>query len=287
MRTSGLPPPTEGERESLMGAYDNCITYLDSQTDELLRFLASTPQWSNTIVIITSDLGEAFGDHVTYDHGWNLYRELLHVPLIVLGPGVPAGLRIPHVVRLRELFSTVLDFASLPEPVIHRTSLRRFWTPGFQPSSFDDFVVSELIDYRQPQPTPTSISITTPEWHYIRFTNRHPQLFRWPSDSAERIDLGASAQGQQIANQLSVRLDSIVEESVQPWRGLRYLLALDSPTFSVEAGSRRNVSWKALEGDLPSIPIGAAQSIFPPDPAGTVSSQRRENEELLRSLPYN
>ena len=79
------------QRKSLAAAYDNALTYTDSQMGELLQFLERSPQWSNTYVIITADHGEAFGEHHTYTHGWDLYREVVHVPLIVVGPGVPAG----------------------------------------------------------------------------------------------------------------------------------------------------------------------------------------------------
>ena len=83
-----LPP---GEREGVIAAYDNGLNYIDSQVGELLQFLERSPEWSNTYVIITADHGEGFGEHDTYTHGWDLYREVLHVPLIVAGPGIPAG----------------------------------------------------------------------------------------------------------------------------------------------------------------------------------------------------
>ena len=99
---------------------------------ELLRFLERSPEWSNTYVIITADHGEGFGEHDTYSHGWNLYREVLHVPLIIAGPGIPAGVRVKDIARTRQIFATALELAGVKGAVLRRTSLTRLWSPGLR-----------------------------------------------------------------------------------------------------------------------------------------------------------
>ncbi len=59
-------PPAD--RESLISGYDNCLAFLDSSVGELLDSLSRLPGWEDTIVIITSDHGEGFGEHGTYGH---------------------------------------------------------------------------------------------------------------------------------------------------------------------------------------------------------------------------
>jgi arylsulfatase A-like enzyme len=182
-----VPEPLLEDRSALVTAYDNCLAYLDDQVGQLVRFLARSPEWANTVVIITSDHGEAFGEHRVYGHGMNLYREVLHVPLIFLGPGIPAGRRVAHVAPLREIFQTVIDLVSGPNPIFDRTSLRRFWRPSLKIRPSDDVAISELV---------SSISVTTPEWHYIYSGNGRSELYHWTTDPQERIDLSEHLEGQ-------------------------------------------------------------------------------------------
>ena len=116
-----------GERDGVIAAYDDCLNYIDSQVGELLRFLERSPDWSNTYVIITADHGEAFGEHDTYTHAWNLYREVVHVPLIIAGPGIPQGVRVRDIARTRQIFSTALEMAGMKSAVLRRNSLMRLW----------------------------------------------------------------------------------------------------------------------------------------------------------------
>jgi hypothetical protein len=67
--------------------YDRQLLYLDSELMRLIDWLRSTPHWQRTVVIITSDHGEAFGEHDHWGHAQYLYEELLHVPLLVKSVG--------------------------------------------------------------------------------------------------------------------------------------------------------------------------------------------------------
>ena len=111
----------------MIAAYDNALKYIDSQVGELLQFLERSPEWSNTYVIITADHGEGFGEHDNYTHGWDLYREVLHVPLIVAGPGIPQGVRVKDAARTTQIFSTALEMAGMKQAVLRHNSLSRLW----------------------------------------------------------------------------------------------------------------------------------------------------------------
>jgi choline-sulfatase len=69
--------------------YDGELRYTDKHVGRLLAELARMPSADRTIVVITSDHGDAFNEHGFINHGQALYRELLHVPLIVYVPGLP------------------------------------------------------------------------------------------------------------------------------------------------------------------------------------------------------
>ena len=76
----------------LLDMYDGEIAWVDHQLGRLFNELDALGCMDNALVIITSDHGEEFLDHGDISHGHNLYQELLHVPLVISGPGVPAGI---------------------------------------------------------------------------------------------------------------------------------------------------------------------------------------------------
>ncbi len=91
----------------LRDTYDDCVASLDGEIGLLFDDLRSRHLLDNTIVIVTSDHGEEFGDHSLFGHGVSLYEPEVHVPLIVLGPGVPKGRSVGEAVSLRDLPATV------------------------------------------------------------------------------------------------------------------------------------------------------------------------------------
>lgn len=259
----GVPKPLLAERDQVVAAYDNCLAFLDDQVGQLLEFLARLPERSNTIVIITSDHGEAFGEHAAYGHGINLYREALHVPLIVFGPGIPAGLRINQIVRSREIFPTAIDLVSGEHLLFNRSSFRRFWTPGFKPSPSDNTALSELI---------AVISLTTPEWHYLYYADGHAELYHWPTDPQEKIDLSRAPPYRGTLAALQSLLDHRVGISVAPWRGPDYLLGIRRPGFRSLLEERALVSQTSLTSD---------------DASKHPQPLSEEDKDLLNNLPYH
>jgi len=70
----------------------------------------------DTLVVFTSDHGEAFGEHGQFQHD-DLYAGTLHVPLVLRWPGrLPAGLRIGSRVRLIDVMPTILELLGVPAP---------------------------------------------------------------------------------------------------------------------------------------------------------------------------
>ena len=270
--------------EILATAYDNSLAYLDDQVGNLLTVLRQSPGWQNTIIIITSDHGEEFGGHGSYFHGRNLYREVLHVPLIIAGPGVPQDVRISHLVGTRQLFSTVLDLAGRGKTPFSRSSLARFWNPGFTPAPFDDDVVSELVPMGDLSGQRAMISLTTPQWHYIEHRDGRQELYQWTADPSEKDNLAAASGEQATLESLRSRLIGLVSNATGPWRGTPYLQALDKAGGS----SRLNLLFpKPLQPGAADNPfrIGIAQAYFKPQES-TPTRPSQSERDLMRSLPY-
>jgi arylsulfatase A-like enzyme len=105
--------------------YDAAIRHMnDSTLTSLLDQLDALGLTSNTLVVFTSDHGEAFGEHGTFLHD-DLYGGTLHVPLVLRFPGrLPAGARVAGRARLLDLMPTVLDLLGVtPPPDVQGRSL--------------------------------------------------------------------------------------------------------------------------------------------------------------------
>jgi choline-sulfatase len=91
--------------------YDGEIAYMDEQIGELLKKLPP-----GTDVLAVGDHGEMLGEHGELTHGLLLYQGVRRVPLILAGPGIPAGQVESALVRTADLTPTLLNLAGLPVP---------------------------------------------------------------------------------------------------------------------------------------------------------------------------
>ena len=110
---------TAQEMTLARNAYDDCLAYLDDQIGNFLAGLERLGQLKNTIVVITSDHGEHFGEHQRdglplIGHRLSVYQPEIHVPLLVEAPGrVPASARVSGAVSLRQVPATLVNLAGL------------------------------------------------------------------------------------------------------------------------------------------------------------------------------
>ncbi len=106
-----------GKRQDVIDLYDGGISHVDAMLGEFFTRMDAMGLLENTIIVVTSDHGEGFWEHRVTSHGTVLYREMLHVPLIIRLPGKnpPSG-RISHLVALADIFPTVLEQMGLQHP---------------------------------------------------------------------------------------------------------------------------------------------------------------------------
>ena len=111
--------------------YDDCIAYLDRRLGLLLDELSRQGVLENTLVVVTSDHGEHLGDHGLFFHGGSLYRQLVQVPLLIVGnKEVPAGRTVAEPVSLRDLPATIIDLIGLgSDHGFAGRSVARYWQP--------------------------------------------------------------------------------------------------------------------------------------------------------------
>lgn len=93
--------------------YDEEIARADAALAPVLTLLDEMSRERPLFVFLYADHGEGFGEHGVYHHSFDLHDEALRVPLLVRGPGVPAGVRTA-LVSLMDLHPTALNLARRP-----------------------------------------------------------------------------------------------------------------------------------------------------------------------------
>lgn len=162
--------------------YYGLITHLDEQVGRVLAALEETGRAKDTVVVYTADHGLALGSHGLLGKQ-SLYEHSMKAPLIVAGPGVPAGRSTDAFTYLFDLFPTVCDLAGATPPgKLAGASLRPLWAgekPGVRDSVFLPF--SGLMR-----------AVRDDRWKLIVYPPiGHRELFDLKTDPGETRDLAA------------------------------------------------------------------------------------------------
>jgi choline-sulfatase len=107
--------PRYGNGRTARDRYDGEVTFTDQYIGKLLDFIASKPWGRRTAIIVTADHGEAFGEHGQLAHGFELWENLVHVPLMFVVPGL-SPLHIDEPRSAVDLAPTILELLGVPQP---------------------------------------------------------------------------------------------------------------------------------------------------------------------------
>jgi arylsulfatase A-like enzyme len=106
---------SDADLAHLLALYDGEIRYADTEVGRVLDHLAARGLDRSTLVVITSDHGEEFLDHGSWEHQKTLYEEVVRVPLALRGPGLEPR-RERAQVGLLDVAPTILSWAGVPAP---------------------------------------------------------------------------------------------------------------------------------------------------------------------------
>ena len=174
-------PYAPPERYSDLPAYDGEVAHADELVGRFLDRLKAKGLYGRSIVVVTSDHGEGLGQHGVDEHGLLLYREAVHVPLILRLPGgARAGTRVSGTVGLVDLPATLLDLAGLKAAGLDGVSLRPALASG---SMAPREVYSETLYPRYHFGWSELYSVTQSRLRYIH--GPRPELFDVGSDPEE------------------------------------------------------------------------------------------------------
>jgi hypothetical protein len=188
--------------------YEGAIRFLDEQVTALADSLRVRDLLDNTILVVTSDHGEQFGEHGLFFHSNSLYPQLIHVPLLIRYPGqIPAGSRVTTPVSLCDVGATVLalsgdprQFGTCPSilPLVGDPGATRPSPPLFEllpegPGSGKDGVYTR--------------GIADDSLYYLRLPDGGERLYRHRIDLEATTDVAAVEQGKLA--RLRVKVDSL------------------------------------------------------------------------------
>ncbi|MEO8634279.1 MAG: sulfatase [Gemmatimonadales bacterium] len=194
-------------------AYDGGLAWLDSRLGVLFAELERRGLTDSTLIIVTADHGEEFGEHGLFDHGNSLYRQAVQVPLVIRHHGgVPAGLRVQAPVSLRDIPMTVLDLAGVGGERFPGAPLARYFGGG-SPGP-DTLLQGVRKAIRQPDRYPAAqgnlAALIQDSVRYIRnLGTGEERLYDLEHDPLEQHDLAGTADGQARLPTLRAELDRV------------------------------------------------------------------------------
>ena len=177
---SPYTPPPRYQGKGL--PYDGEISYADELVGKLLDSLRAAGLYDRAIVALTGDHGEGLGDHGEAEHGIFVYREALHVPLVLRLPGgARGGTRVAGTAGHVDLAATLLDLAGVAATGLDGVSLR----PALAGSGFTGHgVYSETFYPRYHLGWSELFAATEGRYRYVHAPR--PELFDLTTDGGER-----------------------------------------------------------------------------------------------------
>jgi arylsulfatase A-like enzyme len=176
-------------------AYEEGLRWVDGLIRQAVERLSALGLMENTLLVVTSDHGEGFGEHGHLGHGRQMYDELLRIPLVMRGPAPFAGGRVADgSVSLMDVMPTFLDWIGAPPvPNVDGASMLpvlRGASPG-RPVVAEEALSSENM---QRDVEASVASVRTAAWKYVLTHDRtagsmSQELYDLASDPFERTNL--------------------------------------------------------------------------------------------------
>ncbi len=109
---------TQSTVEHLKARYRANLRYLDDGIDELFRSLRRSGLWSESLIVLLSDHGDAFFKHQRFGHNRTLYDDMVRIPMMIKFPSSldVQPRRLANLIETVDVLPTVFDSLGLPIP---------------------------------------------------------------------------------------------------------------------------------------------------------------------------
>jgi arylsulfatase A-like enzyme len=196
--------------------YDSEIWYTDHWIGKLLSWAEGQPWWKDTVLVISADHGEAFGEHGMYKHAFELWEVLTRVPLMIAGPGIQPR-RIEQRRSHIDLAPTILELMGAPVPDTFQGKSLVPELRGQAPESREPI----LLELSEDSHNPPRRALLVGDYKLIDFGRSRFQLYDLKSDPGELKDL-AKERPEELA-----RMRQLLEEryktlpTIAPYGGVK------------------------------------------------------------------
>lgn len=238
-------PTSEQSRRQRAHYYAN-MTMIDQQVGEIIDALEARGALDETIIVFTSDHGDALGDH-GHSQKWNMYQSVVQVPAIVAGPGIASGKRVTDNVALFDLGPTILEWAGVDVPNwMEAVSLTPYFLGGQPPER--RMVFAEHSNDALLTGTRMMTMVLDGKMKLVHFIDSDEgMLFNLEADPTEVINLWTEPDYETTRNRLIKEILNWRSESSLKTQGfveacIRGSLAMMSPPMNIARGQHREGS---------------------------------------------
>lgn len=233
-----LPDLSEADQQYVSDYYDAELAETDAAIGRVLETLKETGQWERTIVAVIADHGEGLGDHNHYHHGYTLYEDQVHIPMLIRVPGRYVGLEVTEPVAAIDLAPTLMGILGLRIPQqfqgvdlldanhqerpgyfieypTYDSSAQKAWVEGnFKYLNDPIFHTEELYDLKEDPHETKNIAAEHPE--FVVSARRKLQEFRWHQLQKGRFHLRlAGLTGQEVS--IRIVTDDLFDANFATW----------------------------------------------------------------------
>jgi len=177
-------PVPEVLAQAVIDQYDTGIAHVDRAIGGLLSKLRELDLYDETLVIITSDHGEYFGEHDIVEHSKDIYEQAIRVPLIIKAPGQRTGATDARIVTSVDLPRLLLDL----DPKLTGSHRDVFpYAPGNHPAIVENYYAraKTLAKSYGARFDRVRTAVVFENWKFIRSSDGHHELYDLGADSAE------------------------------------------------------------------------------------------------------
>ena len=235
-----LTPET---KKVLMNSYYGCVSYLDSNIGKVIAALDQAGLRDNTLIIYTTDHGENLGARRLWGKN-NMYEESAAIPMIVAGPGVPAGKVSTTPVTLIDIGPTVL------EAIGHDEITSQEKLPGRSlakmANAADDPGRVAFSEYYAAGADRATFMIRKGKYKFITYVGYQPELFDLEKDPEELNNLAQDSAHADVVKQY----DGILRGMIDP-EALDEMAFRDQSALVEKCGGRETVSAKGAIQNSP------------------------------------
>jgi N-acetylglucosamine-6-sulfatase len=171
-----ITPVAEGRIEARLKGRLESLLAVDEAVARIVSALRATGELDTTAIVFTSDNGWMQGEHRIPSGKIVPYEESIRVPLIIRGPGLPAGRRVSTIAANIDLAPTILDFADATAglPVDGRSLLPVVGDPSFARGI--------VIETGPKQSGTWYAGIRAPRWTYVEHSTGERELYDLQQD---------------------------------------------------------------------------------------------------------